>query len=87
MSKITSTIFLRATGRLAEWALEFIEYDYKIAYRKVSAKVLDALSRMNETEKSVASILSCSLENECEEFVDETNELHKTKFRQVKRKT
>ena len=67
--------FENPTGRLARWTIELIEYDYEIAYRKGSANlVMDVLSGMNNTGKSVTSILACCVESECKDFVDETGE-------------
>lgn len=52
-----------STDSLARWTPELIEYDYEIFYRKCSANlVLDALSRINEMEKSVVFILANSIE-------------------------
>ena len=51
------------TGRLARWALELLEFDYEVIYRKVSSNlVLDTLSRSNEITKSTAFALAFSVE-------------------------
>ena len=55
------------TGRLARWALELLEYDYEIIYRKSSINYApDALSRTGEKLDSVASTLSMAKEKEKE---------------------
>ena len=47
------------TGRLARWALEFLEYDYEIIYRIGSLNCTPkALSRTSEKLNSIASTLS-----------------------------
>ena len=46
-----------STGRLAKWALELLELDYEVIYKKGSSNLVpDALSRSNETEKTHARI-------------------------------
>ena len=47
------------TGQLARWALELLEYDYEIVYRKGSLNYApDALSRTSEKLNSTASTLA-----------------------------
>ena len=47
------------TGRLARWALELLEFDYEVVYRKRSSNLVPgALSRSNEATKPTAFALT-----------------------------
>ena len=50
------------TGRLARWALELLEFDYEVVYRKGSSNLVPhALSRSSEATKSTTFALACSV--------------------------
>ena len=74
------------TGRLARWALELLEFDYEVVYRKGSSNLVpDALSRSSEATKPTAFALACSVEEPKAE-VDETDDWYSTKIRQVRKR-
>ena len=75
------------TGRLARWALELLEFDCEVVYRKGSSNLVpDALSRSNEATKITAFALACSTEKPKVEVEDETDDWYSTKMRQVRKK-
>ena len=75
------------TGRLASWALELLEFHYKVVYRKGSSNLVpDALSRSNETTKSTAFALACSVEKPKAETQYETDDCYSAKMRQVRKR-
>ena len=75
------------TGRLARWALELLEFDYEVVYRKGSSNLVpDALSRSNEATKPTAFVLECSIEKPEAEVDDETDDWYSTKMRQVRKR-
>ena len=75
------------TGRLARWALELIEYDYEIIYRKGSLNYApDALSRTSEKFNSIVSTLSRIGEKGKEKLVEVKDEWYKQKMLQIKNK-
>ena len=74
-------------GRLATWALELLEFDYEVVYRKGSSNLVpDALSRSNEATKTIVFALACSREKPKVEVEDETYDWYSTKMRQVRKK-
>ncbi|XP_033212095.1 uncharacterized protein LOC117169706 [Belonocnema kinseyi] len=69
------------TGRLARWALELLEYDYEIMYRKGSLNhVPDALSRSSEKDIKVSNILASIKETEENDFKEIEDNWYKTKM-------
>ena len=75
------------TGRLTRWALELLEFDYEVVYRKGSSNLVpDALSRSNEATKPTAFALACSIEKPEAEADDETDDRYSTKIRQVRKR-
>ena len=75
------------TGRLARWALKLLEFDYEVIYRKGSLNLVpDALSRSNETTKSTAFALACSIEKPKAATQDETDDWYSAKMRQVRKR-
>ena len=75
------------TGRLARWALELLEFDYEVIYRKGSSNLIpDVFSRSKETTKSSAFALECSVEKPKAEVKDEIDDRYSAKMRQVKKR-
>ena len=75
------------TGLLARWSLQLLEFDYGVIYRKGSSNlVADALSRSNETTKSTALALACSIEKPKTEVNHETDDWYTSKMRQVRKR-
>ena len=73
------------TGRLARWALELLEFNYEVIYRKGSSNLVpDALSRSNETTKLIA--FACSVQKPKAEVDEETDDWYLTKMRQVRKR-
>ena len=76
-----------ATGRLAKCALELLEFDYEVVYRKGSSNLVpDNLSRSNEATKTTAFALACSTEKPKAKVEDETDDWYSTKMRQVRKR-
>ena len=60
------------TGRLARCALDLLEFDYEIIYRRESSNLVPGvLSRSNETVKSTAFALACRVEKPKAEIYEE----------------
>lgn len=73
------------TGPLARWALELTEYDHEVIYKKGSQNfVPDALSRIIQADRSLASILAASIEKPDTDTKDKTDEWYSTKISQVR---
>ena len=78
ISKMYFKIDLHSAHNQISSVIKSQEITVFIVPGKGASLLPDALSRMNETEISVASILASSVQNECEEFVDKANEWYKT---------
>ena len=73
--------------RLARWTFELLEFDYEVFYRKGSSNLVpDALLSSEETTKSIAFALACSVEKPKAGINDEADEWYSAKRREVKKR-